>query len=98
MKSYLSSVNKQFRYYKMLGEKAMEQLHDKELCWQNNEESNNIAILVNHLAVNMMSRSTDFLTIDGEKSWRNRDEELLNKENSASQNMDQWNKGWNVQF
>lgn len=98
MKSYLSSVNKQFRYYKMLGEKAMEQLHDKELCWQYNEESNSIAILVNHLAGNMLSRFTDFLTSDGEKSWRNRDEEFLNKENSASEIMDQWKKGWNVLF
>ena len=62
MNSYLESIKKQFLYYKMLGEKAMEQLTEEQLFWQYNEESNSIAILVNHIAGNMLSRFTDFLT------------------------------------
>ena len=53
MDSYLESIKKQFLYYKMLGEKAMEQLQEEQLFWQYNEESNSIAILVNHIAGNM---------------------------------------------
>lgn len=78
MNSYLESIKKQFLYYKMLGEKAMEQLTEEQLFWQYNEESNSIAILVNHIAGNMLSRFTDFLTTDGEKGWRNRDSEFTN--------------------
>ena len=48
----------------------MEQLQEEQLFWQYNEESNSIAILVNHVAGNMLSRFTDFLTTDGEKPWQ----------------------------
>jgi hypothetical protein len=48
------------------------------MFWQYNEESNSIAVIVKHIAGNMLSRWTDFLTEDGEKSWRNRDEEFVN--------------------
>lgn len=71
MDSYLGNIKKQFLYYKMLREKAMEQLQEEQLFWQYNKESNSIAILVNHIAGNMLSRFTEFLTADGEKSWRN---------------------------
>lgn len=75
MESYLESVvKKQFKYYKMLGEKAMEQLEEEQLFWQYNEESNSIAILVNHITGNILSRFIDSLTADGEKPWRNRAE------------------------
>lgn len=76
MESYLSSVKKLFDYYKTLGEKAMTQLEEKQLFWQYNQESNSIAVIVNHMAGNMLSRFTDFLTSDGEKTWRNRDAEF----------------------
>ncbi|QQX78126.1 MULTISPECIES: DUF1572 domain-containing protein [Aequorivita] len=94
MESYLSSVVKQFKYYKMLGEKAMDQLQEEQLFWQYNEESNSIAILVNHITGNMLSRFTDFLTTDGEKPWRNRDAEFLNPFNSKEELINKWNKGW----
>ncbi|PWJ55057.1 uncharacterized protein DUF1572 [Dyadobacter jejuensis] len=94
MNSYLESVKKQFLYYKMLGEKAMEQLEEKQLFWQYNAESNSIAILVNHLAGNMLSRFADFLTTDGEKPWRNRDQEFASLIQSRAELMEQWNKGW----
>jgi Protein of unknown function (DUF1572) len=91
---YLESVKKQMEYYKMLGEKTMAQLPDEALFWQYNEESNSIAIIVSHLAGNMLSRWTDFLTTDGEKEWRNRDAEFENDWHTRQALMDKWNKGW----
>jgi hypothetical protein len=73
---YLTSAKQQFQYYKMLGDKTMAQLSDDQLFWQYNESSNSIAIIVKHLWGNMMSRWTDFLTTDGEKDFRKRDEEF----------------------
>ena len=93
--SYLSSATKQFEYYKMLGEKAMNQLPDEALFWQYNQESNSIAIIVNHITGNMLSRFTDFLTTDGEKAWRNRDAEFENNFADRNALLDQWDKGWN---
>ena len=75
-KNYLESITKQFQYYKMLGERTFDQLNESDLFWQLNAESNSIAIIVNHLSGNMKSRWTDFLTTDGEKNWRNRDQEF----------------------
>ena len=94
--SYLASVSKQFAYYKMLGEKAMSQVPDKALFWQYNEESNSIAVIVNHICGNMLSRFTDFLTTDGEKSWRNRDAEFENLFTSREAMMEHWNNGWDL--
>src|SRR5690606_4127922 len=98
MESYLNSTVKQFMYYKILGEKAMEQLQEEQLYWQYNEESNSIAMLVNHITGNMLSRFTDFLTSDGEKPWRNRDAEFLNPFNSKAALMHQWDQGWECLF
>ncbi len=67
---YLNSIRKQFEYYKSVGEKTFEQLEESDLFWQFNEQSNSIAIIVNHLWGNMKSRWTDFFTSDGEKEWR----------------------------
>ncbi|MDL5511233.1 DUF1572 family protein [Arenibacter sp. M-2] len=92
--SYLESIEKQFLYYKMLGEKAMEQLGEEQLFWQYNQEANSIAILVNHMVGNMLSRFTDFLTSDGEKAWRNRDAEFENPFSSKNELMAYWDKGW----
>ncbi len=78
----------------MLGEKAMEQLQEEQLFWQYNEESNSIVVLVNHITGNMLSRFTDFLTTDGEKSWRNRDAEFTNQFSSKEELMNRWNEGW----
>lgn len=94
MTSYLESIQKQFLYYKKLGEKAIEQLPEEALFWQYNEESNSIAIIVNHLAGNMLSRFTDFLTTDGEKPWRNRDAEFTHTFSDKNALMAHWEKGW----
>lgn len=89
---------KRFEYYKSLGDKTFEQLTDDQMFWQYNEESNSIAIIVKHLAGNMLSRWTNFLTEDGEKSWRNRDGEFVNTFTTKQQVLDFWEKGWKCFF
>jgi len=98
MNSYLESVKKQFEYYKMLGEKTFVQLPEDKLFWQFNEESNSIAMIVKHLHGNMMSRWTDFLTTDGEKKWRKRDEEFDNDIKTKAELLSKWNEGWECLF
>jgi hypothetical protein len=92
--TYLSSAVRQFEYYKMLGEKAMQQVPEEALFWQYNDESNSIAVIVNHIAGNMLSRFTDFLETDGEKPWRNRDAEFQNNFSNREELLAYWNKGW----
>lgn len=96
--SYLTSVIKQFEYYKLLGDKTINQLNETELQWQQNEGSNSIAIIIKHIAGNMLSRWTNFLTEDGEKSWRNRDGEFIDTFNSKDEIIAYWNKGWQCLF
>ena len=69
---------KRFLYYKELGDRSLAQLSEEQIFWQYNEESNSIAIIIKHIAGNMRSRWINFLTEDGEKSWRNRDSEFEN--------------------
>ncbi|TDO72826.1 uncharacterized protein DUF1572 [Flavobacterium chryseum] len=92
--SYLESVKKQFLYYKMLGEKAMDQLEPEQLFVSVNEDTNSIATIIKHISGNMLSRWTDFLTSDGEKEWRNRDAEFENDLQSKEEVLATWNKGW----
>lgn len=95
---FLESAIKQFEYYKLLGEKSFEQLNDEQLFWKYNEDSNSIATIVKHLWGNMISRWTDFLTTDGEKEWRKRDEEFENDIKTKEEMMQLWNEGWNCLF
>lgn len=97
-KSYLPSVIKQFQYYKSLGEKTFLQLNESELHWQHNNASNSIAVIVKHIAGNMLSRWTNFLTEDGEKEWRNRDQEFIDSLTTKKAIIDYWNKGWHCLF
>lgn len=89
---------KRFEYYKALGDKTFSQLADEQIFWQYNEESNSIAVIVKHMAGNMLSRWTHFLTEDGEKSWRNRDEEFINTFSTKKEVIDYWEKGWQCLF
>ena len=77
--SYVEDALELFRYYKKLGERAMEQVTDEQLFATLDEEMNSIAIVVKHMAGNMRSRWTDFLTTDGEKPDRERDTEFVNQ-------------------
>lgn len=92
--NYLDSARKQFLYYKSLGEKTFAQVPDEALFWQYNGESNSIALIVQHLWGNMLSRWTDFLTSDGEKEWRQRDAEFEPVLRSRQAVMEKWDEGW----
>jgi len=94
MKSYLNSIIKQFEYYKSLGDKTFKQLSFDDMQWQSSENANSISIIVKHLAGNMRSRWTNFLTEDGEKKWRNRDDEFINTFNSKEEVIAAWESGW----
>ena len=90
----LQNIKNQFLYYKLLGEKTFTQLEDNKLFWKPSSESNSIAVIVNHIAGNMLSRWTDFLTTDGEKEWRNRDQEFEDVLKSKDEVIEFWEKGW----
>ena len=96
--SYIPSVIKQFEYNKSLGDKTFNQLTKEQLFWQFNEESNSVATLVKHISGNMLSRWTNFLTEDGEKPWRKRDEEFINSYTSREEMIADWEKGWQCLF
>lgn len=93
-KSFLQSAIKRLSYYKELGDKTFAQLTDADFHYQPNEDSNSIAIIIQHTAGNMLSRWTDFLTSDGEKEWRNRDTEFEEQHLSKQQLIEVWEKGW----
>ncbi len=98
MNIVIKNLENQFRYYKSLGEKAIDQVSDNQLFHISNKGSNSIAIIVNHLSGNMLSRWTDFLTTDGEKKWRDRDSEFEISFNSRKDVLDIWDKGWDCLF
>lgn len=98
MSTYLSSIRKEFQYYKFLGDKTIDQLNDQELHWQYNSESNSIAVIVKHLWGNMLSRWTDFLTADGEKPTRDREAEFENDIKDKRELLHKWEEGWACLF
>jgi len=96
--SYLKDSTGLFRYYKKLGERAMAQCPDEGLFVVLDAESNSIAIVVKHMAGNMRSRWTNFLTTDGEKPDRNRDTEFEDAPKSRAELMAVWDRGWKSVF
>ncbi len=95
---YLPNIISVFKQYKTLAEKAIQQLDEKELFYLPDPESNSMAIIMRHLAGNMISRWTDFLTTDGEKPDRNRDLEFEQDDISQEELIIYWEKGWAVFF
>jgi hypothetical protein len=91
---FLKSMIKRLSYYKHLGEKTFEQISEVDFNTKPNEESNSMAIIIQHMAGNMLSRWTGFLNEDGEKEWRNRDLEFEEQPLSKQQLLDSWQKGW----
>jgi hypothetical protein len=87
-----------FRQYKKMGERAMEQVTDEQLFTTLDEEMNSIAVVVKHMAGNMRSRWTDFLTSDGEKPDRNRDSEFEDPPATRAALMETWENGWDLVF
>lgn len=96
--SYVKDSIHLFRYYKRLGDGAMEQVSDDALFSALDAESNSIAIIVKHLSGNMRSRWTDFLTADGEKPSRNRDSEFEAPPATRAELIGLWESGWKPVF
>jgi hypothetical protein len=95
-RAYLESVIKRFSEYKSLGDKTFAQLSEKDFFFQPNEASNSIAVIIQHMHGNMLSRWTNFLSEDGEKDWRQRDEEFEEQELSREQLIRKWEEGWKL--
>jgi hypothetical protein len=96
---YLDEARRQFRGHKRMAESAMAQLSDQDFFVTLDPEANSVAILVKHLAGNMRSRFSDFLTSDGEKPDRFRDREFeLGASTTRAEVMKWWEEGWNVVF
>jgi len=96
--SYVKDSTDLFNFYKRLGERAIEQIPDAALFATLDAESNSIAIVVKHLAGNMRSRWTDFLTSDGEKPDRNRDSEFEAPPKTRQELLEMWEAGWRYLF
>ena len=96
---YLEDALFTFRYYKKLAEGAFAQINDEDFFRTIDDESNSIAVNVKHIAGNMLSRWTNFLTTDGEKPERNRDLEFVMLPQTTKEDMlDYWEHGWRVTF
>ncbi|HEX4168968.1 MAG TPA: DUF1572 domain-containing protein [Bryobacteraceae bacterium] len=96
--SYLEDSLALFRYYKQLAEKAMRQISDEQLGAVSDEEMNSIAVIIKHMAGNMRSRWTDFLTSDGEKPSRDRDSEFVDPPVTRESILAVWEDGWHALF
>jgi len=96
--NYLDSSRKLFRYYKSLGDAVIERIDNAGLHWQYNDDSNSIAVIIKHISGNSLSRWSDFLKSDGEKEWRNRDEEFEHTDMDKEQLTNLWEKGWQCLF
>jgi len=96
--SHLKDSIELFRYYKKLTERAIEQCPDEGLFMALDDESNSIAIIVKHMAGNMRSRWTDFLTTDGEKPDRQRDTEFEEPPKTRVEVLAMWEQGWKILF
>ena len=96
--SYIQDSLRLFQYYKSLADKAMAQIEDEQLWAVLDDEANSIAVIVKHLAGNMRSRFTDFLTSDGEKPDRRRDEEFVDPPATREALLESWEAGWACLF
>lgn len=96
--NYLEDVQKLFLYYKHLVDSTLNQLSDSQLFWRYNDESNSVAVLIQHIAGNMKSRFTDFLSTDGEKEWRNRDAEFELVDQDKARLLGAWDEAWKELF
>lgn len=96
---FLKSAIQQFKDYKLLAERTFDQLlNDSDFHFQPNEITNSVAINITHMHGNMLSRWTNFLTEDGEKEWRQRDDEFETHAYSKEKLMELWEKGWQCVF
>ena len=97
-KNFVASAFFEFHRYKTMGDKTFAQLSDDDILWKYSETDNSIAIIVKHMVGNMLSRWTNFLTEDGEKTWRNREMEFEEPYASKEEMVAARDKGWQCLF
>jgi len=93
---YLEEAFRSLRGHKRMADAAMAQLSDEQFFAMPSEESNSVAIIVKHVAGNMRSRFTDFLTTDGEKPDRKRDSEFITNADNRANLLSAWEQGWQL--
>lgn len=98
MRDLIDSIQSEYERYKSLAEGAVRQVQDPELSQPGPNGSNSLAVICWHISGNLRSRFTDFLTTDGEKPWRNRDEEFDERAVSRVEFLEKWESGWSVLF
>ena len=94
MSPHVEAITDEFTRYKALGEAAIAQLGDEELTLTASDGGNSIIAIVWHLAGNLESRFTDFRTSDGEKAWRDRDDEFVLRAVTKTELLEKWDRGW----
>lgn len=97
-KAFLDSITKEFKRYKTYGDQTLQRLTLEQMLWEPSADVNSVAVLVKHLSGNMKSRFTNFLTEDGEKSWRHRDQEFTVHFESKEEVIALWEDGWDILF
>ena len=96
--AFLESIRGEFVRYKALAEGAIRQVPDAQLAEVPGGGGNSIAVICWHVSGNLRSRFTDFLTSDGEKPWRGREEEFAPRAVPRDELLAKWNQGWDVLF
>lgn len=91
---FISAIINAFEANKRLADRAVEQVPDAQLHIALDENTNSIAVIMKHVAGNLISRWTDFLTTDGEKPWRNRDDEFVDNFGTRTEVLKLWERGW----
>jgi uncharacterized damage-inducible protein DinB len=94
MSPHVEAIADEYTRYKALGEAAIAQLDDEEIAATASEGGNSIIAIVWHLAGNLESRFTDFRTSDGEKPWRDRDDEFVLRNVTKAALLEKWHRGW----
>jgi hypothetical protein len=98
MNTLIKSIDAEYRRYKSLAERAIEQVGDEQLSLPSPADNLSMAVVCWHISGNLRSRFTDFLTTDGEKPWRHRDEEFESRTVSRGELLTKWEQGWSVLF
>ena len=96
MREIIASITGEYRRYRKQAEATFDQLDAATVCARPSAESNSIATLAWHVSGNLESRFTDFLTTDGEKEWRQREDEFAVRDVSVEELRAKWAKGWDV--
>src|ERR1700758_4698850 len=91
---FMSAIVNAFEANKRMADRAVQQVPDDKLPTPLDPNTNSIAVIMKHVAGNLISRWTDFLTADGEKPWRHRDDEFVDSFGSRAELLELWERGW----